>query len=97
MKTSGILRLLVSYLITPSLFVLSMITHGWILPTLNNHQSWTIEYIPMVGSSIIGLLFALKEYRLRAKKAWPAISFILNLLFCVVFIYTVYDLWGDNY
>lgn len=83
--------------ITPILVILSILTEGRILPTLINHSRWTIEYIPMVLCSLLGIVLSIIAYKRIGGKSGLIVSCTLNLIFTITFAYAVLDLWGDKY
>jgi hypothetical protein len=88
---------ILSIIMSPILILISVFTQGSILPTLTDHKTWTIEYIPIVLVSIFGVFLAFKGYEKIKKKNWfyPICAF--NLIIGLFYVYSTIILWGDKY
>jgi len=97
MKYSNLITFVITLLISPSIILISIVSNGRILPSLTNHETWTIEYTPMILSSLLGFCLAVLVYRKTGWRAGVILSCTLNLLIALFFTYTVLTLWGDKY
>jgi uncharacterized membrane protein AbrB (regulator of aidB expression) len=86
-----------SFLIIPIIILFSIVTKGAILPSFNQHETWSIEYSTIVIGSLIGCYLAYKSYKTYKRKIPFVIALIFNTFFCIASLYTIISLWGDKY
>lgn len=84
-------------LIAPLFLCVSVLTKGAILPTITSKETWSIEYIPILFSSIAGVFFAFKGFS-SIKKKWLSIFIVcFNVIIFLFFLCALIFLWGDKY
>jgi hypothetical protein len=87
---------ILSFAITPAIVFASVVTQGRILPSLSSASTWTIEYVPMILTSLTGVFFSFKGRKATNARNIFYITFFLNILLAGAFVYTVIHLWGDK-
>jgi hypothetical protein len=88
---------ILSLILIPVLLALSIFSEGHILPTLNFHESWTVEYVPFIIASMIGCYFSFRGYLKTKKKIWFYPTIIFNIISCIFILFTMVYLWGEKY
>jgi len=76
---------------------LSIVTQGKILPSLNNHETWTIEYLPMIITSVIGIVIAYTGLLKTKRKPWFYAIAAFNALLGLIFLAAIVYLWGEKF
>jgi len=97
MNKLDILILLTSISITPFSIFMSIVSHGSILPTLTKHETWTIEYSPMIFTSLVGIYFSVVRYNKSSNNLVFIVTGVFNFILLLFFTYTMLFLWGEKY
>jgi hypothetical protein len=77
--------------------MISIATEGRALPSFTGHETWTIEYSPMILASAIGAVMAFIGLKKNKKKIWCYSAATFNAVMGVFFICAVIYLWGEKF
>lgn len=97
-KRAEFIILCLSFLLIPALLCVIYFTKGAIFPYIETSpkQTWNIQYIPVVITSLVGLMIAYFGIKRRIYKKSYIISILWNIFWLVNSGFAVIYLWGEK-
>jgi len=98
-KRAELIILCLTFLLVPALICAIYFTKGAIFPYIETSpkQRWNIQYVPVVITSLVGLMIAHFGFKRRIYKKSYIVSVIWNIFWFVFFGYAVIHLWGEKF